>query len=369
MAAFSAGLAGLGAGLKDLQQVSQVTFADMKNAAQGTIMGMGVGWEGDNDSDSDGGRRGRKRLNDSGSEASISETELRDAKLADLDPDVDFDHNVSGRPLPRACAAAVGAHPQPRSAVCCLNAYVDSFYGTMDAVPGCVRCAVMPGCKVSQHVNKLHENCVQTNRAKAREGKNRGLRELGDLIAQLRLRAHERQWMLTRFIVAMMDQSREYKLNERWFRMVGLVKLISGVLVPVFISFLSNTNNSESTTIVLVNCSIIFSGEPETAAVRARHSPLWVHRHAITGSNLPPYCFADKQQRINAVIRPSAVIGTVATALEDFFRFGMRATARKIAHTRIMRTFWEYHGLSGTFKHYKYHTGECRPFRPPARTQ
>ena len=56
------------------------------------------------------------------------------------------------------------------------------------------------------------------------------------MIAQLRLRTHERQWMLTRFLDVIHKQQGEFKLNERWFRTGEVLAVSTDVWVSVWVS-------------------------------------------------------------------------------------------------------------------------------------
>ena len=91
-------------------------------------------------------------------------------------------------------------------------------------------------------------------------------------------------------------------------RAIGLVKVLCGVMVPVIVSSLGQTGGS--TNMVLGNASIVVS-----------------------------------------------ILGTLATALEDFFQFGVRAASRVTCVNKLDRAFWEFQGLSGRFANYSVCTG------------
>lgn len=100
--------------------------------------------------------------------------------------------------------------------------------------------------------------------------------------------------------------------NLRCFRMIGLTKVLCGVLVPVIISTLGTVSKSSIWNTVLANSSIVLS-----------------------------------------------VLGTFATALEDFFQFGVRAANRTTCLSKLDRVFWEFQGMSGQFEDFQEQSGDA----------
>lgn len=91
-------------------------------------------------------------------------------------------------------------------------------------------------------------------------------------------------------------------------RVIGLIKVLCGVVVPVFISSTSQVDGKLKE--IFTNASIVVS-----------------------------------------------ILGTLVTALEDFFEFGIRCANRMTCLSRMDREFWEFQGLSGHYSSYTIWSG------------
>ena len=119
------------------------------------------------------------------------------------------------------------------------------------------------------------------------------------VILSMDLQEVQKQWLLSRWIPLLKRHSVKANWALRSYRAIGLIKTLGGVLIPVTVSFMQSGNNIGFYT----NLTIIIS-----------------------------------------------LINTVATALEDFFDFGVRSAARRTAANTMEKLFWEFQALSGRYK-------------------
>eukprot|EP00892_Ulva_mutabilis_P001071 jgi/Ulvmu1/10965/UM007_0144.1 len=137
------------------------------------------------------------------------------------------------------------------------------------------------------------------------------LLNLGDVIDLMVLEPAQKRFLRTRYLKPRQNNLRTGRWLLFYYRVIGLLKTLTGVLVPVLISMTS-----------------VFTEQPQNRMLS------W-----------------------GAVVL--SVIGTLTVALEDFFQYGARARARQLCVVKLDRIFWAFHALSGPWDGYEDHRGDA----------